>query len=362
MSSRPRASLAARTLTSAAVALAGTLGAHTGSAQAASLDGVDVTYTSPQECAREDEYRRLVATLLRASPPPGPPRVRAIAASIRAAAGRYRGQLSVSDADGRESAREIAAPTCDEAVNALAFLAALAMGFDVATLSPDSSRTSPGSAGASARANGGASTTPVSPASALSSPPPSGEERSKGPSLGQPAIVWSIAASLESTLGVTASRLEPGASLMLRASLGDAPVLAPSLGLGAIFANGGSVGDPGGPRAIEQLDAGWLEACPIRLRFTAHLVARPCASLVAGAMVGSASGIVGARRKALPWWGTIALARFEWSPADPVVLDLHAGVSAAFERARFYFSPDTELYAPSTVGAIGGAGVAVRFP
>src|SRR5262249_4950881 len=149
-------------LMSAAGALAGTLGAHTGAAQPASLDGVDISYTSPQDCARQDAYRRIVATLLRASPPPGPPRVRAIAASIRASAGRYQGQLSVTAAAGRESGRETAAPTCDEAVNALAFLAALAMGFDVATLSTDSSSTSPGSAGASATANGGPSTMPFS--------------------------------------------------------------------------------------------------------------------------------------------------------------------------------------------------------
>jgi hypothetical protein len=97
--------------------------------QAAKTDGLaTIVYEAPASCPDRAEFLARIAARTSTTRPPdptrAPPRLRV---RIRVLAGRVVGSIAIEDADGAMAGRQIRAATCDEASDALALIAALAL-------------------------------------------------------------------------------------------------------------------------------------------------------------------------------------------------------------------------------------------
>lgn len=296
----------------------------------------DLSYAAPRTCPTESDFRAAVAALLQGEDTSTATTARKLVAAIVAEGAAYRGRLTVVDADGAKSAREISTRSCDQTMRTLAFLAAMAMGLHEAEEPPP---------------------TPLAP-DVPSDTKVVKEERVDDAR----SLQWSVGASFETAFGITGSGAHPGAAVMLRASDARSRFVAPSVALGGLFIDGGTVQGPAGIRASEQLVAGTLEACPIRIALADSLAARPCAAFGAGVMLGSASGVTRGQAQALPWIAGMGVGRVDWDVTRHLQLGLHAGLSVLALQTRFYVGDAVTLYEPPTLGVICGLGIAVKLP
>ncbi len=248
--------------------------------------------------------------------------------------GAATGRLTARTPDGREVAREVRGPTCDDVVTALALIAALAADPSQAVAAP---------------ATGVVRVQPAAPARHRVRDDLPVEELEPP----DPALRW--------TFGV-------GGGLSFDSSIAPSP----GYGLGVEFdaeGKGGSALRPlFGLSAIRAGDASftWLAfrgtVCPLRLPEATPLFIRPCLFLDAGVLQGNVSLAGTSRDESKSWFAAGGFVRVEALADEVLSFQLDGGVTAALKRDTFDAgSGDGNAFRVPPSGILGRIGLSYRF-
>lgn len=317
-------------------------GTSAGAAEGAPRDEtIQIRYSAPPACVDAATFReRLLA--LPVTPGAPPPRGATVAVTISGGppgereAG-FTGAITVAHPDGTTTARQVTSASCEEVCDALAFVAALALGLDSSPLALPSPRPAPLRPG-----------TPAPPEVPPVAPPR-----------------WRFLGAIR---GALVSGAGPSFELAPDVALGvalDAPgLLAPTIELSGTWTTSGDIVTSGGVAVLTLWQAG-LEACPLRLALGGGFALRPCAQLSAGVLRGSGSGknVVPAGAQVAPRLTAAPLLRVEWRPNGWFGVEGEGGPDFEITRDRFFFEPGgAEVYAAPVVGSVTRVGVVLLWP
>jgi hypothetical protein len=337
------------------LALAVLLGAT--SAVAAS-DPVRLQYSAPEGCPGLSALRARVAKRLKNGRLARPGELaRVFRIHIDVAPEHAVAHMNFTDADGREATRELSAPTCREALNAIALVAALAI----------EARAKKEAAAHASR--------PVAPP-----PRPPGVPHVRR---AEPPTNPTAPPRAEPEPASRRSTLRAGEGALLGVDSGFAPV--PALELSVLaelrfgstlfqgwlaYANSGP-SDADGVTATYRLYTLGVEACPVAVKAGSWLALRPCAGLNAGVV--HAAGERGARvvtpnSATPPWVSALALGRLEVAPDPRLIVLLQGGAGFPLTpHRRFILNQPSGAAQPVTVYTVPyftwqlGAGLLARF-
>jgi hypothetical protein len=305
-------------------------------------------------------------------------RVMAIRAQFSAApAGGIAGEVTLANPGAKPAQRRVLARTCSQAADAVALIIAVTLdpaslervhseptGAEPANVSADSGSAERTSATDGGPAVGAATSDTTRNAEGVERPSPL-----ESPAAVPDAAASNASASARPSFGAQlafqslvgpAPRLMPGAALYLELGLERAGAWAPSAIWGATHVASPEISRPGGVASFS-LDAVSFDACPLRLRI-ARLVARPCASALAGRLLASGSETrnpAGEMRR--PFWTVggsgILSAQLPWL----LEASLRVSVGANLVRDSFSFTPEVfHEVGPATFAASLGLGVGLR--
>jgi hypothetical protein len=246
---------------------------------------------------------------------------------------QYVGRLSLIDREGRSTTKELRGHGCDELVDALALVAALAV------------RTEGPAATAEER--------PPPPPVAVAEPPraePRPAER-RAPA----ASRFGVAAGGLVTTGVSPTVLL-GGTLSIDWAWKPASAFGPALGLGVIAAAAPDVTRPGG-RASFTFVAARVDACIARFALGAVLAVRGCLLADAGVVHARGSDTVAPGSSSREWLSLGASSQFEVPLTARLAIRLTAGVEAPLRRDRYAFG-DADFFVVPPVIATGSLLVA----
>jgi hypothetical protein len=245
------------------------------------------------------------------------------------------GILDVQNPDGAKFSRTIPAPVCDEALSAIALIAAIAIDPDAA------------SAGEAVPA---ATDSATPPPSALPPPPPLPPPPLPPPvdaldDVSAPRSGRRGGFSLGARLGVTGG-VAPGLvpDFGVTAAL-DAPKrrwLAPRLELAAVYARSGTIAETGGSVRYDRLGAR-LSGCPLELLGLAAASLRPCALVELGRLHAQGSDVPGAQSRSVVWAGVGAGLRTDTDLPAGLTLGVEAGALFPLVRNGFFFEPAEQV-------------------
>ena len=136
---------------------------------------------------------------------------------------------------------------------------------------------------------------------------------------------------------------------------------APAVILGVLHAWRSDLAELGGTASFA-LDAGSVDACPLRLRWSS-LVARPCASLLVGRMTASGGGadVTEAASKARPFTVAGGLVILTAELGSMVELTGRLATGATLIRDSYGFSP-TVFHRASFLTTSASLGLGIRWP
>jgi hypothetical protein len=270
-------------------------------------------------------------------------RVRAAAA----AAGAH-GTLEIVEPSGPASSRAVDAATCDEAVDALALIVALAIDPNAST-APHALLSAPA----------------PTPAPAPEQPPPAARPVAMAPApraTAQPTR-WRFAATAGATFVTGAApALLVGPAVSIEAAAeppGTGVAAAPAVRLGFVRAASPTV-SAGVGAARFTWTVGRLEGCPVRAALGAW-EAMPCVRFDGGVLEATGADVDVPSAASRPWLAVGGVARVRWRPGA-FFLEVDGGVSAALTRDHFYFDqPPTTIYDVPGAGAQGDVAAGARF-
>jgi hypothetical protein len=285
---------------------------------------VRIEYLAPAGCPTEEEFLvRVRARAPRVRRASEGDRVRTFVISIAGAHGERSGHLVVRDVDGKTADRDMVGNTCEEVVDALALITALAVERSALTSSP---------------------------ASAPLSPPPF-EERPSKRSGGRWHAALTVSAGMVS--GVVPNPVLDVA-LLLEVDVLKLGFLSPAVRAGFEGVDFHSQVAHFGWRA------GVVEGCPTQWSY-ATLNLQPCVRVEAGILEGTGVNVTPARDAIRAWLAAGMVARAQWFFSVPLFVDVEAGLRFPLVRTRYFVQPDTTVHEPPSVGLILSAGLGVRF-
>ncbi|HEY3498386.1 MAG TPA: hypothetical protein VGK73_27015 [Polyangiaceae bacterium] len=261
---------------------------------------------------------------------------------------RFAARLELEQPSGRRSSRTLAASSCDEALEAVALVAAL-------SLDP-TAKTAPE-----------AELPQAVPTSTATLPPPAPQlEPAAPPAESAETIHFRASLSLlGSAVWGPAPAALPGVGLSTALGLERDSIFAPALRLTYVhFGRGGFIPDEGVGEASFQLDQGSLELCPLRLGGRRAAVA-PCLLATGGRLLATGSGAVEVQRHSRPWW---VLGGSVWGvlrPGGALELSLAAWLGIPLIRDTFQFDPAEPAHVVHEVPGVSaglGLGAGVVFP
>jgi hypothetical protein len=302
-----------------------------------------VEYHAPPGCPDAAAFQRSLDARL-APTAKADPRLalRGLRLDIEARSDRYVGELRVRDAEGLESQRELAASTCEELVDAMAFLAAVS-----ATLGVGQSIPPPAEAAVPAAPRTAAPVT-------RSEPPLDATKRSR----------WRFAIGSEATVvSWVGPSLRLGPEPLLEARYERDRLVSPVLRLSGTYVTSESVSTAslGGTASLTFI-AARLESCPIRWRALRTVAISPCVGVRGGVIEGTGANIIDNNSQTKPWLSAELLGRVEWTPVGWLFFEAQGGGSVPFFRYDYLFNPGAQLTETPAVGWFAGAGGGVRFP
>jgi hypothetical protein len=245
------------------------------------------------------------------------------------------------DADGEKVSRTLGADTCDEVVNAIALVTALAM---EARAGAEEPATPPG---AGTGVSPGATTAPAPPPPpALPKPAPKSGPR------------W------DAGMGVDiASGYAPSLAVGLRLFVEMMPSFW-SVRASVLHADSGKVNVEDG-RTRFRFWGGRVEGCPLRWRFHEDFGLVPCAGIEAGALHGEGlpgRGIAQPRDATELWLAALALGRIQADVEDFLLLEAQLDVRFPVMQHEFYLErPDRSVHDVPVVAFGASLGVGFRF-
>jgi hypothetical protein len=303
---------------------------------------VRIDYSAPPDCPDQREFLgRVEQRIERSRFADAEEMARTFRVTIQSGPKRSVARVEFVDADGEKVSRTIGADTCDEVVNAIALVTALAMD---ARAGDD-----PGVV-RSARADSPAPAPVAAPSVARppAAPPPRRERAGR----------WDAGAGLD-----VASAYAPSASVGLRLFVEHAPSTV-SVRATAMHADSGRVPVEGG-RIRFRFWGGRLEGCPLRLELRGQLAALPCAGLDGGALGGEGlpgDGIAEPKRATELWLAAAVIGRLVFAIDHFLLLEAQADARFPLLRHEFYLeSPERDVHAVPAVGFGASLGIGVRL-
>jgi hypothetical protein len=298
-----------------------------------SLQSLPLDFSAPAACIDAATFRAHLLALPASPHKTEPPR--AISVRVVEQQGTFAGELRIAHADGTTTVRQVTSAHCDEITEALEFVAALALGLD--------------------HAHGAAAAPPPNePHEAARSEP--------APVQARPRVrfIGAVYGGLVSNVG---PRLDVAPSVAIGVMLDRPGLFAPEVALSGTWAASGAIATSLGSATLTLVDAA-LAGCPLRLALGAGLALRPCAELELGALTADATApnLQGPSRQVRPWSAAAALARAEWQVGNYFMVAAEGGAVFPFLYDRFFFTPGTEVYSVTPVGAAVKLGAAVVLP
>lgn len=303
---------------------------------------VAIEYESDERCPSEADFaKRLRAKSILRDRGGREDVPRTIRMAVHASTADAFGRLTIVERSGETTTREVAAQTCDQVVDALAFVAALA-------LEPHADPEQPPS--------------PATPTVPLAQPRESPESRPA------PCAPWHASAAV---LGEFEVGIPPGSqfSFPLLAEVRMAPIeapsrWAPSLRLGFERGLGASTNTPEGSAQFTWT-VGRLDVCSA-WAVVPTVTVGGCLGGDAG-QVDATGNIAHAASRQRIWVAFGGLVRERSDGLRPVFVEVDGGVFVTAYRDQFVFSAplpsgqETAIYTVPPVGARFGAGVGITF-
>ncbi len=336
--------------------------------------GVRVSLSSPPGCPSSLDFARAIERRGVHLREPAPTELGlAIEVSVGRASVGVLGRLVLVDAYGRRSERTVATANCEEATEALALVAALALrratagdspaATSIAPSAPPSQNASTGTDGApsaptESRAPVSTLATPRSPPvpSPLASTLPAARSRADAPTVASKSTAmdsWSFEGSAAGFgavgLGpdvIAGGALRVGAALPRRGSL-----WAPSVRLAVSDTFDQSLTGALGTATFGML-AFSTEVCPLAALAVGGALFRPCASAELGALRAAGSDTLNPRTTSRPWAAGGIEGICAVPIAGPLFWDLTLGTLLAMDRYRFTIGPGTVYQTPVVVARL----------
>ena len=281
----------------------------------------------------------------------------------------FAGRLVLRRGDVVEGTREVHAASCAEAADALSLMVQLAVD-PSAVLDPSASPTAPAPV-----PSGSASASPSEP-TAIAPSPIASQPAPRPP----PSVAPTSAHPVESPragFGAPLRTLYVGGDVAIATAVSPRILVAPSPYFGWRLPGGHGVFDPGLRLAFVYGTSGEINAEGGAAQFTwavgrvdgcvlswpapgpAHLLV--CARLEAGALTGAAAIVPGARSSTRGWLAAGSLLRAEWAPVGTLFVDADIAAMLHITDNRFYFAPNSTVYAVPFAGLEADAGLGVHF-
>jgi len=264
------------------------------------------------------------------------------------------GELTVVEPDGRRFSRQIEAPSCAAATDALALVVAITLDPSVATAD--------GSKAPAALDSGTAG--PGAPPVAPPPPPPPAGETTPTVSTGAtpapgPVFQYITAGVTGAVVSGPAPGLMPGIGIEVQAGLERASIWSPAVMLSVAHTWRSDLKEAAGIAAFS-LDLVSLDLCPARA-VVLRVEARLCASGSAGRLAAEGSDTYDPRSVARPFATAGGAARLAFPFGGRIQLGARVGAGATLWRDAFEFTPDV-FHRAASVTLVGEVGVGVRFP
>jgi hypothetical protein len=279
-------------------------------------------------------------------------RARMFVVDIEQRGNRTSGRLTVRNPEGRQTVREIEATDCNEAVDALALIVALAV--NPRASAPDAPPAAAVEKEPLPPAPAPPPSTPVAPARVPASP-------STVSALPNDVPRWIFRGGL-AAWGVGAIAPEPLVGARASAELlhAAARVVAPSFRASLGYATHAGFVVEGGTAHFGYAGANF-EICPLRLPATGPLVLRPCVMADIGLVLARGSDALEPREATLPSADIGMGGRLEWMLGQTIGLELDAGCMFPVWRDRFLFG-SRPFHRIGWVGGVVALGFIVRIP
>lgn len=255
----------------------------------------------------------------------------------RGARGNVSGRLTLRQLDGRESVRKVAGRSCDEIVDALALIAALAIDPRAMTWPP-------------------ATTWPQEPAPPVSSAPPGGMPTVsvRVEPLAQPDRAWwlRVGAHVGAIVGVGPDVLIYPSAFVEIAKFRQSRVPPLAARVGFARATDQVTRAPGA--ATFTWTVALAEACaPVPL--AARLSFQPCGHFMIGVLRGAGEDLPNAWQVDRPWASVGVTAGLRWQISQRLAVEIENALGAALVRDRFVFEPNVTVHeVPAVHGTIRG--------
>lgn len=346
---------------------------------APAVEPVSLVYEAPPACPGSAElFREITRRTGRARAARDGERARTLHVTIVRIAGALIGHLRIEESGALSGAREVRGETCSEVVEALGFVAALAV-------DPEAQFASTSRPGVSPEASVAHAEPPV-PSTAVDAVAPEAGATSDVASSGDPASVppssmlrtepRDVASEHDGDSPSSRTRFSfgvqgEGAALAdvvlgvrlfgdLQLDLPGRRILAPAVRL--IVARTSAVAPPETNDLAElQWTQAAVEGCPLLFDLAHYVVLRPCAGVSAGVVEAESSGVRNARSRTRPWMSIEMHGRAVWSPVPALAFELEAGAVAPVVRETFVLQPTLRVYEAPAIAFVARGGVAVRF-
>jgi hypothetical protein len=296
---------------------------------------IDVEYRGGEGCPDEAAFlERLHQRTTGSWNGGGIDRPRQVLVAVEGSGAAAAGRLTIVGRSGETTTREVSGQSCEQIVDALAFVVALA-------LDPTASADRP-------------TAPPISPAQ------PEAPATPAAPSTR--GARWRLSAAAHAGMtGAFPPGLQVSVPVFVELGREPPPTLrgwSPGVRLGFERGFGASVQVPVGVARFTW-NVGRLDLCA-GLSVTSTLSLGPCLGVDAGALEGAGS-IAHPRNASSLWIALGGLARGRWQVRSPLFLEVEAGAVFPLVRDTFVFDPQTFLYKAPAMGARVSAGVGAYF-
>ncbi len=296
---------------------------------------IDVEYRGGEGCPDEAAFlERLHARTMGSWDASGIDRPRQVLIAVEGSGAAAAGRLTIVGPSGETTTREVSGQSCEQIVDALAFVVALA-------LDPTAS-----------------AERPTSPS--VSPTPPDAPAAPAAPST--PGARWRLSAAAHAGMtGAFPAGLQISVPVFVEVAREPPATLrrwSPALRLGFERGFGASVQVPVGVARFTW-NVGRLDLCA-GLSVTPTLSLGPCLGVDAGALEGA--GTIAHPRNASSFWIALGgLARGRWQVRSPLFLEMDVGAVFPLVRDTFVFDPQTFLYKAPATGARVSGGLGAYF-
>jgi len=320
-------------------------------------EAVRFRYEAPEPCPSIDAFQSAVMNRTsRARTAQPQERAREFDVVLARRDAHWQGRLTIHEQSGAASERTVEGDSCQEVMDAVALVTALAIDPRARTVPAAEPIASAAPAGSSPPS----SATRPDAAPAPRQPPPSPPAAHDSVPI-RPAPSWGagFGVQLATTWGPAPDPVWT-VPLFLQVSRGDPSPGQSSLRLTLSYGRSPSVSSQEGSGRFVWT-TGRLDVCVLAARPAPQIRLLPCAMLDVGALQGQGADVDHPQRHTRPWVSTGLGARAAATIAGPMFLEIQGMLGFPLVRDRFYLEPDTTLHRTPAFSPSLAAGVGSHF-